>query len=381
MQHHLRANLWLLLFTLLLCSVLYPAVLLVVGQTVFHDQAQGSLLKDAKGKVIGSRLIAQPFTGDEYFQPRPSAASFKADASGGTNWGANNYLLRDRVARQLGPIVKYGKGAEKHGKKEGEPVQPDIEAWFRADHYEGKPGIVAQWAHAHPGLAQAWVKGDKLNGEYVARWQKVHADLVRQWIKDNPNTPEPKLEDLAVPFFVNYSEARPGTWPGVVERKTPRGQPEKVVVPVKENSTDIQSIFFDMWRNAHPDAVLEEVPADMVMASGSGLDPHITLANARYQLKHRVATAQAQKLAKAKVDQMVKTRENGKPSIDETERGRLEDQVSNKLGGKVREAIGALLEKHKVAPLSGLVGVEMVNVLELNLDVAVEMDRLAKPSR
>src|SRR5581483_3633016 len=112
MQSHLRANLWLVVLTLLLCSVLYPAVLLGIGQVAFSHQAEGSLLKQ-KDEVIGSRLIAQPFSGAEYFQPRPSAASYKADASGASNWGANNYLLRDRVARQLGPLARYGQGAEK----------------------------------------------------------------------------------------------------------------------------------------------------------------------------------------------------------------------------------------------------------------------------
>ena len=43
---HLRANLWLLVLTVLLCSVLYPLVLLGIGQAVFHDKAQGSLLTE-----------------------------------------------------------------------------------------------------------------------------------------------------------------------------------------------------------------------------------------------------------------------------------------------------------------------------------------------
>ena len=72
--------------------------------------AEWVLTSDGKGKVIGSRLIAQPFTGDEYFQPRPSAASYKGDASGASNWGANNYRLRDRVTRQLGPCRTHNRG-------------------------------------------------------------------------------------------------------------------------------------------------------------------------------------------------------------------------------------------------------------------------------
>ena len=141
MSSHLRANLWLLVLTVLLCSVLYPLVLLGIGQTVFHNKAQGSLL-DAKGQpvtdekdAVGSRLIAQPFTADEYFQPRPSAASYNAAASGPSNLAGNNYLLRDRVARQLGPIVKYASGSKK-----GQPVAPDIESWFQKDQFDGKAG-------------------------------------------------------------------------------------------------------------------------------------------------------------------------------------------------------------------------------------------------
>src|SRR5215475_2607293 len=113
MSAHIRANFWLLILSIILCCVIYPGILLAIGQLAFHDKAQGSLITDVSGKVIGSRLIAQPFSSDEYFQPRPSSPSYNASASGATNWGANNYLLRDRVAKALGPIVKYASGDKK----------------------------------------------------------------------------------------------------------------------------------------------------------------------------------------------------------------------------------------------------------------------------
>src|SRR3989442_9709250 len=126
MSGHIRANLWLMVLTVLIACVLYPGILLGIGQTVFHDKAQGSLILAKDGAVIGSRLIAQPFSADEYFQPRPSAAGYNGAASGATNWGANNPLLRARVAQALGPIVKYGAKSP----KKGQPVGPHVDAWF-----------------------------------------------------------------------------------------------------------------------------------------------------------------------------------------------------------------------------------------------------------
>ena len=328
MSAHLRANLWLLGLSLLLCCVIYPSILLLCGQTLFSSQANGSLILDEAGKPIGSRLIAQPFTGDEFFQPRPSAVSYNAAASGASNWAANNYLLRDRVARQLGPIVKY-----QSGEKAGKLVGPDVENWFQQDRAGGKPGIVAQWTTAHPTVAQNWVKADPANAAYVTAWQSSHAADVAQWSKENPDNSEPKPEDLAVVFFTSFSHEHPGTFPIAVEHKTADGKTEKRIEPAKEGA-DIQSTFFDLWRQEHAEADLESVPADMVMASGSGLDPHITLKNALYQLD-RVAGKWAAETKLEPVD--------------------------------VRREIESLLRKHSEAPLGGLVGVEMVNVLEVNL--------------
>src|SRR5262245_37188728 len=109
-MRHLRTNLLLLGLSLAICCVVYPLALWVVGQVVFPARANGSPLTvqgpDGTQRVVGSSQIAQKFTGEEYFWPRPSAADYNGAAGGGSNWGANNPKLRDRVAQQLGPIVK-----------------------------------------------------------------------------------------------------------------------------------------------------------------------------------------------------------------------------------------------------------------------------------
>lgn len=368
MTPSLRATLWLTLSTLLLCAVLYPLVLLGIGQTLFRDRAQGSLVKDSDGKVIGSRLIAQPFTGDEYFWPRPSAASYNGASSGASNWGGSNYLLRNRVARQLGPIVRYAEGAEKFGGKPGELAGPDVEKWFRANRYGVKEGIVAQWLELHGGLAEAWVKdaGDALKAQtgkdkpgeaFVAQWQKDLPASYSRWRQVNPDKDSPEPAELAKPFFEGFLEDNAGFWPVLEDDKVDEKTLKKI--GRTREGAEIQSVFFDMWRQDHPEVPLEEVPADMVMASGSGLDPHITLDNALYQIRHRLADAWTGKMLGGR-----------KIPADEVRR--------KEIRARVHEEVVKLLNDQASAPLGGLVGVPLVNVLEVNLALRERMRELGE---
>jgi K+-transporting ATPase ATPase C chain len=70
----------LLVFTVLL-GLAYPLVITGVSQVLFNDKADGSLVKDADGEVVGSKLLGQTFTSDEYFHGRPSAAGGGASGS------------------------------------------------------------------------------------------------------------------------------------------------------------------------------------------------------------------------------------------------------------------------------------------------------------
>jgi K+-transporting ATPase c subunit len=236
MLAHVRANLWLLALTVLLCTVAYPLALWGVGQVGFPGQANGSLIRGADGRPIASRLIAHEVKAAVYFQPRPSAASYNAAASGASNLAANNPNLRQRVARSLGPMVKYADGARR-----GQAVAPELIRWARS------------------------------------------------------------LPDAA-----------------------------------DKQSADLAAEFFERWRDLHPDVALQEVPADLVTASASGLDPHITLDGALYQL----------------------------PAIA--------DQWAERTGQDpkhLRDEIKTLLEQSAQAPLLGLAGVRMVNVVEINVEL------------
>jgi len=83
--------------TFVLCAILYPVAVLGLAQLAFPHQAEGSLIYDRDRTVIGSELIAQPFASDRYFQPRPSAVDYKADAAGGSNLGSKNPDLQKKV--------------------------------------------------------------------------------------------------------------------------------------------------------------------------------------------------------------------------------------------------------------------------------------------
>jgi len=88
-----------LIFTIIL-GVAYPLLIMVLGQSIFPYQANGSLLTH-HGKIIGSSLIAQEFTSHKYFHSRFSAINYNATNSGGSNLAASNAQLYTNVEKQI----------------------------------------------------------------------------------------------------------------------------------------------------------------------------------------------------------------------------------------------------------------------------------------
>jgi len=98
MKKHLITAVRMTIATTLLLGILYPLLITGLAQLLFKDKANGQILT-RNGEAIGSHIIAQPFTGANYFHPRPSAAGNGYDAanSGGTNLGPTNQKLIDRI--------------------------------------------------------------------------------------------------------------------------------------------------------------------------------------------------------------------------------------------------------------------------------------------
>jgi K+-transporting ATPase ATPase C chain len=98
MKKNLLIALWFTLVTTIMFGVLYPLVITGLAQVFLPDRANGQLIHK-NGKIVGSKIIGQSFTGAGYFHSRPSLAGtgYDATASSGSNLGPTNKALQERV--------------------------------------------------------------------------------------------------------------------------------------------------------------------------------------------------------------------------------------------------------------------------------------------
>ncbi|QHG66097.1 potassium-transporting ATPase subunit KdpC [Pseudomonas putida] len=127
MNSYVRPALSLILLMTVVTGALYPLAVTGVSQLAFPEQANGSLVRDERGQVRGSALIAQDFQGDGWFHSRPSAGAFVTVASSASNLAPSNPALAERVKgdaaalyqAQLGPVPQAllttsGSGLDPH---------------------------------------------------------------------------------------------------------------------------------------------------------------------------------------------------------------------------------------------------------------------------
>jgi K+-transporting ATPase ATPase C chain len=116
----------------------YPLAVTAISQLAFPYQAEGSLVRDQAGHVVGSALIGQSFVRDEYLHPRPSAAGngYDPTASGGSNYGPLSGDLAKRVAKDAAAIRQSDDNADLPDDAvtaSGSGLDPDISPAYAYD--------------------------------------------------------------------------------------------------------------------------------------------------------------------------------------------------------------------------------------------------------
>jgi potassium-transporting ATPase KdpC subunit len=114
---YLLPSLRLWLASLLVCVIVYTALMLVLAQAVVPAKAGGSLI-ERDGLIIGSELIAQDFTSDGYFWPRPSAIDYDGMGAGGSNLSPTSADLTQRAEELIA----------RHGAAPANPLPADLAA-------------------------------------------------------------------------------------------------------------------------------------------------------------------------------------------------------------------------------------------------------------
>ncbi len=113
MRRNLLTAILMTIVTTLLLGIVYPFVVTVLAQVIFPDKANGQLIRSEDGRIVGSRIIGQPFSSPEYFRSRPSAAGaagYDANGSSGSNFSPTNQKLIERVKAEVAKLQAENPG-------------------------------------------------------------------------------------------------------------------------------------------------------------------------------------------------------------------------------------------------------------------------------
>jgi potassium-transporting ATPase KdpC subunit len=162
----IRSAVFAILVLAIVCCGLYPLVVFGISQALFHDKANGSLIRDINGTVRGSKLLAQGFTAEKYFHPRPSAAGngYDATSSGGSNLGPTSRKLNDAIKERLAAY------RTENGLSESAPVPADA--------------VTASGSGLDPHIS---LQNAELQIPRVVKARGVAEEKVRELIRQNTN--------------------------------------------------------------------------------------------------------------------------------------------------------------------------------------------------
>jgi K+-transporting ATPase ATPase C chain len=161
----IRSALMITLALAVVCCGIYPLVVFGIGQVLFRDKANGSLIYDADGTTVrGSKLLGQGFSADKYFHPRPSAAGngYDASNSSGSNLGPTSQKLRDSIAQN---VADY---RSQNGLATNAPVPADA--------------VTASGSGLDPHIS---LQNAEFQGARVAKARGLELEKVRKLIKAN----------------------------------------------------------------------------------------------------------------------------------------------------------------------------------------------------
>src|SRR5438067_2889729 len=161
---HIRGSVVSTLVLAIVCCGLYPLIVFAISQAFFYEKANGSLILDKDGAVRGSKLLAQGFTADKYFHPRPSAAGngYDATSSGGSNLGPTSQKLKDAIQDR---VAAY---RAENRLNETEPVPADA--------------VTASGSGLDPEIS---LRNAELQVPRVAKARALSEDKVRELVQQN----------------------------------------------------------------------------------------------------------------------------------------------------------------------------------------------------